>query len=114
LAAPAAEHEQMAVVGIALERLAVASASRKKPKVLPPAPHPDDMAEPPDPEPAVTGPCQVWTRSWKNTRAAKAAGALVVVEDEPYVSEREKKLKAGREYHRKHYKSKKGRKGHPC
>jgi hypothetical protein len=47
-----------------------------------------------------------WVAHWKATRAAKADGQVVVevVEDEPYVDEREKKLAAARAYNKLHYK----------
>jgi hypothetical protein len=48
----------------------------------------------------------------KAWRAAKLDGSAVVVEDEPYVPDREKKLQAGREYHRRRYRSK--RKAKKC
>src|SRR5271169_1669407 len=84
------------------ELIALAAKCRKKPKVLPPAPHPDD--DTPDLAPTVVGPCQAHVANVKAWRAAKAARAApVVVEEEPYVDERDKKLAAAREYNRERY-----------
>ena len=82
------------------ELIAIASASKKKITRLPTAPNPDDDIYP-APE-KVAGPCQQHVQFFKNRRAAIAAGKLpeVVVEDAPYVSEREAQLEASREYHR--------------
>jgi hypothetical protein len=82
------------------ELVQLAARCKKKPKVLPPGPPLVDDA--PEPEPEVVGPCQEWTRHWKAVRAAKAAGqVVVVVEDEPYVDERQQKLLASRAYYQK-------------
>jgi hypothetical protein len=92
------------------ELVAIAAKTRKKPKRLPPAPHPDDITEQFDPVPSVVGPCQLHVAHMRAWPATKTAGSVVVVEDEPYVSDREKKLQAGREYHRRRYKSKRVKK----
>jgi hypothetical protein len=68
-------------------------------KVLPPAPHPDDVT--PAPLEKVLGPCQIHCANFKSARAAEAAGiAPLVVEDEPYVDERMKALMAERQRYR--------------
>ena len=91
------------------ELVAIAAKTRKKLKRLPPAPHPDDIVS--DPEPSVVGPCQLHCEHFKAWRDAKVARPAFV-EDVPYVSDRERKLLAGREYHRRRYKSK--RKAEKC
>jgi hypothetical protein len=70
--------------------------------VLPYSP-PDEIAEPT--QPAVRGPCQVHVAHAKARQAAKAAGIVVSVkeDDEPYVSDREKKLGAARAYDKARY-----------
>jgi hypothetical protein len=83
------------------ELIAVAAACKKKPKKLPPAPHPDDMAE--FREPAIVGPCQLHVAHVKAWRAAKAAEVIIERDDEPYVDEREKKLAAARAYNKARY-----------
>jgi hypothetical protein len=84
------------------ELVQLAAKCKKKPKVLPPGPPLDDVVAPAEPEPALMGPCQEWTRHWKAVRAAKAAGQVeVVAEDEPYVDERQQKLLASRAYYQK-------------
>jgi hypothetical protein len=81
------------------ELVQLAARCKKKPKVLPPGPPLVDDA--PEPEPEVTGPCQLHVQHWKAVRAAKAAGQVEVVEDEPYVDERQRKLLASRAYYQK-------------
>jgi hypothetical protein len=95
------------------ELVQLAAECKKKPKVLPPGPPLVDDA--PEPEPEVVGPCQEWTRHWKAVRAAKAAGQVTVevVDDEPYVSEREKKLRASRAYYREYGKRQKQKNAKP-
>jgi hypothetical protein len=67
------------------ELVSLAAKCRKKPKVLPPAPHPDDIiAESP---PTVEGPCQSWVANMKAWRAGTApvraldSSALIVAEE---------------------------------
>jgi hypothetical protein len=85
------------------ELVQLAAKSKKKIKLIPPAPHRDeDIAE--SREPAVMGPCQVHVAHMKAWRAAKAAGAVIARDDGPYVSEREKKLAAARAYNKARYK----------
>jgi hypothetical protein len=48
------------------------------------------------------------TAHMKARRTAKVAGLVAAAaDDEPYVDERQRKLPAGREYHRRHHRSKK-------
>jgi hypothetical protein len=95
-----------------LEELqAIAARTRVKVKRLPAAPHRDDIITDSAP-PSVVGSCQQHVAHMKAWHAAKSPGRVAVLEDEPYVSEREKKLQAGREYHRRRYKSK--RKAKKC
>jgi hypothetical protein len=84
------------------ELVAIAAKTGVKVKRLPPAPHVDDIIAPP----SIIGPCQQHVAHMKAWRASKTAGSVVVAEDEPYVSDRKRKLLAGREYHRRRYKSK--------
>jgi hypothetical protein len=84
------------------ELQAIAAKCRKKPKKLPPAPHPDDIIT--DPAPSVTGPCQLHVASMKARRAGTA-----VQDDEPRVDDRREKLEASRAYHRARYKAKKAK-----
>jgi hypothetical protein len=55
------------------------------------------------------GPCQVHVAHMKAWRAAKAAGAVIAKDDEPYVSDREKKLAAARAYNKARYKPRRKR-----
>jgi hypothetical protein len=84
------------------ELQAIAAKCRKKPKKLPPAPHPDDIIA--DPAPSVTGPCQLHVASMKARRAGTA-----VQDDQPCVDGRRAKLEASRAYHRARYKAKKAK-----
>jgi hypothetical protein len=83
------------------ELVAIAARTKKKPKMIPYSP-PSDLAEPVCPE-VPQGPCQDWVENQRAWRvASKTARPVVVAEAaaEPYVSDREQKLRANREYHR--------------
>jgi hypothetical protein len=80
----------------------IASKSRVKIKKIPPAVHPDDIIDP-APVEAFNGACQQHVEYFKNCRAAKAAGAVIVQEDEPVPTDREKKLAASRAYNKANY-----------
>jgi hypothetical protein len=84
------------------ELVAIAAQCRKKPKRLPPAPHPDDIIT--DTAPSVTGPCQLHVASTKARRAG-----IALKDDELCVDERQAKLEASRAYHRARYKAKKAK-----
>lgn len=76
--------------------IAIAAQSTVRVQRLPPAPRDDEHAEPVE---EFFGPAQSHVQHFKNRRAATAAGKVVTVqEDEPYVSDSEKKRLAGREY----------------
>ena len=83
------------------ELVAIAAKSKKKPKVLPSAPPVDDAPEQAGPE-VVNGPCQRWCENQRAWRVASKITRPVtsVVDDTPYVSDREKKQAATRKYHR--------------
>jgi ABC-type uncharacterized transport system auxiliary subunit len=81
------------------ELIAIAAGCKKRPKKIPNVP-PDDVT--PDPDPAVTGPCQLHVARTRAYRVAKADGIAVKVDDEPVLSDRERMLAASRAYYQDH------------